>query len=88
MKYEDVTPVSLRPVGAWQVELTTPQENRLLITSPSMPIEEVVGLVRVHHPNRDFTVRQIWAGEFVIDSVEHSYSADGRKVTQSLEVTL
>lgn len=90
MKYSEATPIRIRPVGAWQVDFRDGpgDPSILMIVDQLTPVEEVIEIVRNRHPGRRFEVRQIWAGEFVIDHLEHAYSADGRKVTSEGEVTL
>lgn len=93
MKYGEVVPIRSRPAGVWLVQFEFPgsqaiETKQILVVDKEMTPEEVVQIVRTHHPNRRFTILQIWVGEFEVSRVENSYSADGRRVTQDLEVIL
>lgn len=88
MKYDQTNPIRPRPAGVWLVQFLPEESYRshLFVVDKEMTPEEVIQIVLSQHPGRRFTVLQIWVGEFVVSRIEHSYSADGRKIDQDLNV--
>lgn len=91
-RYKDANPIRVRPCAAWLIYLNgRDKPARLMLTAPEMTIEEVVRILKVHRVAKRFAVQQVDVGEFNLDHdgpTIDSYSSDGRKVTDLLEVVI
>lgn len=87
MKYTEVPPIKSRLSTIWMVEFESGKKE-LHVWHRETKIEDVVNAVRVFHPHEKFTVSMIDVGIFNILSVQNSYTPDGRKVNQDMEVKI
>lgn len=88
-KYKDAIPIETNPRTVYQIRFEEGEgfQNRIVVCSADCTILEAHGMAKNRFPDTRFTINRVDAGSFIADS-EGSYTGDGRRIDQDLNIIL